>query len=72
MKPRPAHDPNSPTRHKPFQFGTNPMLEDSFEKKLLLQERMDRKRVQMKQIYGMQGVDGGRCYDRMVDGGETF
>lgn len=72
MKPRAAHDPNSPTRHKGFQFGTNPDAEDSFEKKLIMQEAADRYKVKLKQIWGMQGTDGGRCYDRVLDKNETF
>jgi len=72
MKARPAHDPNSRTRHEKFQFGTNPDAEDSFEKKLIMQEKMDRKKVQLKQIWGMQGVDGGRCCDHLLDAHESF
>lgn len=72
MKARPAHDPRDPNRHKKFQFGTNPVEEDSFEKKLVRQEALDRKKVTMKQVWGMQGTDGGRCYDRELDAMETF
>ena len=69
---RKAHDPTSPTRHNAFQLGTNPMHEDSFEEKLLRQEKLDRAKVRLKQTLGMQGTDGGRCWDREIDGGESF
>jgi hypothetical protein len=51
------------TRHEGFQFGTNPMREDSFEKRLIMQDRVDRKRVKIEQTLGMQGTDGGKeCF----------
>lgn len=50
-------------KHEAFQFGTNPMREDNFEKRLIMQDRVDRKRVAIEQAMGMQGTDGGNeCY----------
>lgn len=69
---RKAHDPTNPERHKGFQFGTNPMEEDSFEERLLRQEKIDRAKVRLKQTLGMQGTDGGRCWDAEIDGNESF
>lgn len=65
MKYREKKDPNSPTRHSEFQFGTNPMRESEFEKRLILEERAARERVKIQQVLGMQGVDGGYCSDRL-------
>lgn len=67
LKQRPPHDPIACNRHEKFQFGKNPMQESDFEKKLVLQEKIDRKKVKLKQIWGMQGCDGGRCWDRVID-----
>lgn len=69
---RKAHDPTDPERHKKFQFGKNPMQETPFEAKLLMQEKRDRAKVKMKQVLGMQGVDGGKCWDRELDSNEYF
>ena len=50
-------------RHKEFQFGTNPMEMTEFEKELCLREKAERKMAREKYIMGIQGRDGGKCYD---------
>lgn len=67
MEQRKPHDPIDCDRHAKFQFGKNPMKSTDFEKKLIMQEKIDRKKVTMKQVWGMQGTDGGKCWDRVID-----
>lgn len=45
---------------KQFQFGQNPIEEDSFEKKMILQDKVDRRRVRLDQTMGAYGTDGGK------------
>jgi hypothetical protein len=72
MKERKQHSPNELDRHKKFQFGTNPDEELAFEKRLIIQERKERENTRLKQVLGMQGVDGGRCWDREIDRGFMY
>lgn len=67
MKPRKAHDVVDLNRAAKFQFGHNAMKTTSFEEKLIRQEAADRERVRIKQVLGMQGSDGGRCWDAVID-----
>jgi hypothetical protein len=47
-------------KHAGFQFGTNPMREDSFEKSLIEKEKRERDMAKERYIMGIQGVDGGK------------
>jgi hypothetical protein len=62
-KTRPRHDPNSPIRHNGFQFKGNPMEEMPFEQKLIIKEKLERHKAKVDYVLGIQGVDGGKCYD---------
>jgi hypothetical protein len=65
-----SHDSESPSsfrcapcpdqNHDGFQFGANPMNEDSFEKKMIMKEKMDRDIAREKYVMGIQGRDGGK------------
>lgn len=46
--------------HNGFQFGGNPMHEDSFEKSLLKAEQYEREDNRRKYVLGIQGRDGGK------------
>ena len=63
----PKYKPDPNQMHKGFQFGTNPMEEISFEKKLVLQEKKERQLARERYIEGIQGRDGGKkpyeCYN---------
>lgn len=37
--------------------------EDSFEEHLIKQEKAERERAKLHYIHGIQGVDGGKCYE---------
>jgi len=54
-------------RHKKFQFGTNPMDMTAFEKACVMKEEMERALAKQKYILGIQGVDGGHCYEHKSD-----
>lgn len=45
--------------HEGFQFGKNPLKEDSFEKNLIMLEKKERQMAKEKYIKGIQGSDGG-------------
>ena len=47
-------------QHEGFQFGGNPMTEDSFEKSLIMKEQHERESNRRKYILGIQGRDGGK------------
>ena len=61
-KERPRSDPPTDHRHEKFQFGGNPNYEIPFEKKLLIQEKLERHKAKVDYVLGIQGVDGGRCH----------
>ncbi len=60
-KPYPDQD------HDGFQFGKSPMKENSFEKELILKEKIERALAREKYVQGIQGTDGGKkpyeCYN---------
>ncbi len=56
----PKYKPDPNQNHKGFQFGTNPMEEVSFEKKLILQEKRERELARERYCEGIQGRDGGK------------
>jgi hypothetical protein len=49
--------------HEGFQFGTNPDKASAFEKNLIMLEKKEREMARNKYIKGIQGRDGGACYD---------
>lgn len=49
-----------------FQKGHNSMEMTPFEKNMVLGEREERQFAKDKYILGLQGVDGGYCYERKV------
>ena len=53
-KPYPNQD------HAGFQMGTQPMYEDSFEKALIMAEKLERESHRRNYILGIQGRDGGK------------
>lgn len=55
------------SRHKAFERGHDSLKETAFEKKLLMQEKLEREAVTIKQVLGMQGQDGG-CIVRVSHG----
>jgi hypothetical protein len=54
----PCHD--GAGRHNRFQFGDNPLSPTEFEKRAILMDKIDRRRVRNEQTLGMKGIDGGK------------
>jgi hypothetical protein len=62
-KTRQKSAPPAEGRHEKFQFGTNPMKMTPFEKSRAALEVEERKMAAIKYIHGIQGRDGGQCYE---------
>ena len=69
MKPRKQSISNDAKRHDKFTGGKDRDPKIPFEHQLLAQEKWEREKVRLKQVLGMQGRDGGRCWDKEVDSG---
>lgn len=54
---------NATQQHAGFQRGGNPAAEDSFEKRLIIGEKLEREAARIKYIAGIQGRDGGCCVE---------
>jgi hypothetical protein len=50
-------------RHNEFQRGHNPMAMSPFEMDLVRREKLERMNARDKYVMGIQGRDGGKCYE---------
>lgn len=56
----PKYKPDPNQDHAGFQFGTEPMYQDSFEKSLIRREKAERELARERYVEGIQGRDGGK------------